>query len=429
MMKALKWVGIVSGVLVAFVIIALAGIHIYDPESRESWVKPGIAQEEIPAGIEASVVFENVTVIPMDNERILDGQTVLINDGRIAELGTGGEIDIPADAQVVDGAGKFLIPGSGDMHVHWRGAENDMLVYLANGVTLIRTMGGETPAILEYRDEINAGTRVGPSILAWWPSIETDVFGGGDPEWIREFQTRGGETYVHTPAEAEQLVAEAAALGVDGIKSHNVVPTGIFLALMESAAEHDLPFDGHAPADHANCRPDKPECVCARRDCWNAFRNMGAPALAHVEELIKVVDLVDVNSRQASDESIRQIAQDAADDGLWVTTTLNLMRSIADQAADLEGTLATMPEVKYVHPRVFDTGKWGPGENYYVETGSRPWWPEYVAAQEKMVQALNEQGGLIMSGTDATTPVMVPGFSLHDELETMVDVGLPPMTS
>jgi len=153
---------------------------------------------------------------------------------------------------------------------------------------------------------------------------------------------------------------------------------------------------------------------------------MGVPALAHVEELIKVVDLVDVNSRQASDESIRQIAQDAADDGLWVTTTLFLMRSIADQAADLEGTLATMPEVKYVHPRVFDTGKWGPGKNFYVETGSRPWWPEYVAAQEKMVQALNEQGGLIMSGTDATTPVMVPGFSLHDELETMVDVGLSP---
>ncbi len=139
-----------------------------------------------------------------------------------------------------------------------------------------------------------------------------------------------------------------------------------------------------------------------------------------------MVDWVDVDTRQASDESIRQMAQDAADDGLWVTTTLYLMRSIADQAADLEGTLAAMPEVKYVHPGVFDTMKWGPGENYYVEVGSRPSWPGYLAAQEKMLPALNDSGGLLMSGTDASLAVVVPGFSLHDELETMAEVGLSP---
>ncbi len=242
---------------------------------------------------------------------------------------------------------------------------------------------------------------------------------------MKELQTRGGETYVHTPEEAEQLVAEMAALGVDGIKSHGVVSTEIFLALLESAAKHGLPFDGHAPHDHANC-PSNPDCVLDRSDSWNDFRTMGAPALAHLEELAKMVDLVDVDTRQASDESIRQMAQDAADDGLWVTTTLYLMRSIADQAADLEGTLAAMPEVKYVHPTVFDTKKWGPGENYYVAVGSRPSWPGYLAAQEKLLPALNESGGLLMSGTDASLAVVVPGFSLHDELETMADVGLSP---
>ncbi len=128
----------------------------------------------------------------------------------------------------------------------------------------------------------------------------------------------------------------------------------------------------------------------------------------------------------SSDESIRQMVQEAADDGLWVTTTLYLMRSIADQAADLEGVLTAMPEVKYVHPGVFDTKKWGPGENYYADVGSRPWWPEYLAAQEKMVPALNDSGGLLMSGTDASLAVVVPGFSLHNELETMADVGLSP---
>jgi len=419
----LKWIGIAVVIVAALAIIALAVLYIYEPDLRSAWVKPGIPQGEIPTGVDTSVVFENVTVIPMDSERILEGQTVVVEDQRIANIGSSAEIEIPADAHVVDGGGKFLIPGLSDMHMHTFGSENDLLVYLANGVTTIRIVGGDPPAILEWRDQIRAGTRVGPSIWAWWPHIENGYW--GDPGWVKEFQTRGGETYVNTPEEAEKLVAEMAALGVDGIKSHGVISSEIYQALLESAARHGLPIDGHAPYDHANC-PSNPDCVLDRSESWDDFRTMGAPALAHVEELVKMVDLVDVDTRQASDEAIRQMAQDAADDGLWITTTLYLMRSIADQAADLEGTLAAMPEVKYVHPGVFDTKKWGPGENYYVDVGSRPSWPGYLAAQEKMVPALNDSGGLLMSGTDASLAVVVPGFSLHDELETMADVGLSP---
>jgi imidazolonepropionase-like amidohydrolase len=152
---------------------------------------------------------------------------------------------------------------------------------------------------------------------------------------------------------------------------------------------------------------------------------MGVPALAHIEELIKVVEWSDDSTRQASDESIRQVAQDVAADGLWVTTTIHLFRSTVDQASDLEGTLAEMREVMYVHPGVIDT-RWGPGANAYADLGTRPWYPEYLAAQEKMLLALYESGALLMSGTDATLPVLVPGFSLHDELETMADIGLTP---
>jgi cytosine/adenosine deaminase-related metal-dependent hydrolase len=422
MKTVLKWIGIAAAIVIALGIIALAGIYIYEPGFSGGWVKPGIPQEEIPPGVDTAVVFENVTVIPMDSEQILEGQTVVIKDGRIAELGPSGEIAIPADVHIVDGEDRFLIPGLSDMHMHTWGTENDLLLYLANGVTTIRDVGAGPPAILEWRDEIKAGTRVGPSIWAWWPIIKDQA---RESEWMEEWSSRGGETFVHTPEEAEQLVAEMAALGVDGIKSHYIVSSEIYLALLDSATQYGLPFDGHAPHDHANC-PSNPDCVLDRSDSWDDFRTMGAPALAHVEELVKMVDLVDVDTRQASDESIRQMAQDAADDGLWVTTTLYLMRSISDQADDLEGTLAAMPEVKYVHPGVFDAKKWGPGDNYYVDVGSRSSWPGYLAAQEQMLPALNDSGGLLMSGTDASLAVMVPGFSLHDELETMADVGLSP---
>jgi len=231
--KAAKWLGIVIGVVVVLVIIILAAAYIYVPDLHKQWVKPGIAQRKIPTGVDTSVVIENVSVIPMDSERVMEGQTVTIEDGRIANIRPGGELDIPADAHIVDGTGKFLIPGLSDMHMHTFGSENDLLVYLANGVTTIRVLGADPPAILEWRDQIIAGTRVGPNIWAWWPMIESHTF---DPKWLAEMTTRGGETFVYTPEEAEQLVAEAAAMGVDGIKSHVVFSAGVFQALQESAA-------------------------------------------------------------------------------------------------------------------------------------------------------------------------------------------------
>jgi len=424
MKTVLKWIGIAAAVLVALVIIAQAALYIYMPESSEGWVKAGIPQDEIPDGVDTVVAFKDVSVIPMDSERVLEGQTVIVKDGHIADIGSSGDIEIPAGAHVVDGSGRFLMPGLSDMHVHVFGAENDLLIYLANGVTTIRTMGGDSPAILEWRDQVKAGTRVGPSIWAWNPMFENQ---DEDWAWGTERATRGGKTFVQTPEEAEQLVAEMAALGVDGIKSHYVLSQEIFQTFVESAEKYGLPFDGHVPNTHSSCPnnpDDKPICVCARPDCWNEFRSMGAPALAHVEELVKMVALSDESLRVASDESIQQIAQDAADDGLWVTSTIYMFRSIVNQAADLDGLLAALPETQYVHPDVFENMGWGAG--YYVELGNRPYYPNYLGAQEKMLLALNDSGALLMSGTDAPSSGVVPGFSMHDELETMADVGLSP---
>jgi imidazolonepropionase-like amidohydrolase len=77
----------------------------------------------------------------MDDERVLEAQTVVVEGGRITGLGSEGQVKIPAGAYTVDGEGRFLIPGLSDMIVHTDGSENDLLVYLANGVTTIRIMG------------------------------------------------------------------------------------------------------------------------------------------------------------------------------------------------------------------------------------------------------------------------------------------------
>jgi cytosine/adenosine deaminase-related metal-dependent hydrolase len=290
------------------------------------------------------------------------------------------------------------------MHTHIWGAENDLLLYLANGVTTIRTMGSEPSVILEWRDQIRADTRIGPNIWAWWPSIEDTLSPHADSEGLEEWSSDGGVRFVHTPEEAEALVAEAAALGVDGIKAHDITSSEVYLALLESANEHGLPFDSHIPIDTL--------------DCWDCFREYGSPAIAHLEELIKL--------KRTTDEQLRQIAQDAADDGLWVTTTLYLMHSIAEQGADLEGALAATPESIYVHPNVFIEYGWALDTNWYSFTGSQSSFPNYLASQNKLLPMLNEAGVRLMSGTDTALSYLVPGFSLHQELEVMADVGLSP---
>jgi hypothetical protein len=161
----LKWIGIAAVIALALGIIVYASFYIYDPGI--CWPKPGIPQGKIPAGVDTSIVFENVNVIPMDSERIIEGQTVIIEDHRITDIGTSREVEIPADAHIVDGDGRFLIPGLSDMIVHTNGSENDLLVYLANGVTTIRIMGQDPPSILKWRDQIRAGKRVGPNIWVW----------------------------------------------------------------------------------------------------------------------------------------------------------------------------------------------------------------------------------------------------------------------
>jgi cytosine/adenosine deaminase-related metal-dependent hydrolase len=402
----MKWTGIVIGSLVTLAIIAWIGLIIYDVGVHSAFMHklPGVPQRELPSGVTTTVVIENVTVIPMDSERVLEGYTVVSIDGRIADIGPDQEIEVPVNAHVVDAEGKFLIPGLSDMHTHIWGAENDLLLYLANGVTTIRTMGSEPSVILEWRDQIRDGTRIGPNIWAWWPSIEDTLSPFADSEGLEEWSSDGGVRFVHTPEEAEALVAEVAALGVDGIKSHGIISSEVYLALLESANEHGLLFDSHIPIDILGC--------------WDCFREYGSPAIAHLEELIKL--------KRTTDEELRQIAQDAADDGLWVTTTLYLMHSIAEQGADLEGALAATPESIYVHPNVFIEYGWALVTNWYSFTGSQSSFSAYLANQNKLLPMLNEAGVRLMSGTDTALSYLVPGFSLHQELEVVADVGLSP---
>jgi len=95
---------------------------------------------------EQAIAFDDVNLVPMDSERIVPHQTVIVHDGRIAASGVAGTLALPADAVRVDGRGKYLMPGLADMHAHILINLDDPLLFVANGVTTVRSMSSYAPA-------------------------------------------------------------------------------------------------------------------------------------------------------------------------------------------------------------------------------------------------------------------------------------------
>ena len=136
-------------------------------------VDSGVAADTAGADI---VAFVHVAVVPMDRERVLKNWTVVVADGRIRDLGPSSAIKIPKEATLIDGRGKYLMPGLADMHAHtWEEAE--LPLFLANGVTTIRNMFGG-PIHLRWKARIAAGDFVSPTIYTAGPIID-----GNPPIW------------------------------------------------------------------------------------------------------------------------------------------------------------------------------------------------------------------------------------------------------
>jgi imidazolonepropionase-like amidohydrolase len=356
-----------------------------------------------PPAEERTIAFVDVNVLPLDGERVVGGQTVLVRAGTIVAFGPSSSVAVPARAQVVEGRGKYLMPGLADMHAHLI-REEDLLLYVARGVTTVRNMWG-APVHLAWRERIARGGLVGPTIVTAGPIVD-----GENP-------THDGSLVVRNAQEAQEAVALHQRAGYDFVKIYSDLPLPAFEALVAAARSAGLPVAGHVPRPVGMAR--------AALGGQRSIEHLSAFSEAIQKDDSPVLGKFDRASRARKldfiDEGrIAPLVDQIRASGAWVCPT-RVVWSVNDSPAAMKQRLAR-PEMKYVGR--FDVAIW---ESELDRSA------EQVAADargnafgDRILEALHRGHANLLVGTDTANPFVVPGYSVHEELALFVRAGLTP---
>lgn len=360
---------------------------------------------------DSTVAFTNVHVLPMNEERVLRRQTVIVRDGIIVEVGPSDAVEVPAHARRIHGEGRYLLPGLTDFHVHLR-STSELLSYLAHGVTTVVHMSGATggvPDLLHYRDEIARGTRLGPTLYTTGPILD-----GSPPIFA------GVSTVVTTPEAARHTVAEQHEAGYNFIKVYNNLSLEVLTATVDAAHERGMAVLGHIPR-----KPDRGQAL---RQALEA----GLDLIAHGEEYYFTYFYAEVDSLLDRGEiphpdparipvAVRMTQQA----GTAVVPNLSFVAMTRRQLDDL-GSVWANPEAQYLTPAV--RTMWeaqNPTRRSGLEQFDRRERAKYPFLR-RLTKALNDAEVPLLLGTDASAPGMYPGASAHLELRELVAAGLTP---
>jgi imidazolonepropionase-like amidohydrolase len=376
------------------------------------------AQFDLPAG---PTVITHATVLNPGTSSIQRNQTVVITGDRITSVSDAEKFQLPKNARVIDATGQYLIPGLWDMHVHsafgdWFPGGRDIILplFIANGVTGVRDMGGDVPVLMEWRKEIASGQIVGPRMVISGPMLDAYL-----PNGKLRFPS---SIAVSTPASAVAAVDSLKAQGVDFIKVQSVISHDAYLAAAAEAHKQGLPIVGHVP-DKVRIQ----EVVEAGQKSIEHLMGIFEGCSTEEDKFIKgegnLKLLLTTQDQQRCESLIKLLAQNQT----WQVPTLAWQRggTFLDQR-DLKHD----PLDKYV-PAYWRDVTWHRFTDEMMPDLLRD--PlalrqEYFAHNLQMVGAMHRAGVPFMAGTDTAPGVyIVPGFSLHDELANFVEAGFTPM--
>ena len=353
------------------------------------------------------IAVRNVTVIPVTGAPPILNSTVVIKGERIVSIGPTAKI--PSGARVINGTGKFLLPGFIEMHAHLSKTRASSLgLFVANGITTLRDMGGDHEELLRWRRVVRAGSRLGPRILMAGPYLESarniERMRKDPPsERVEPFErTRIG---VGSPEEARRIVAELAKREIDFLKIRTVQDRETYLALNKAADEHGLKLVGHVTGI-----PPEVVLTSGQDGVEHAFY----PSL----------------QSKNKDERLA-VWRKFAERGIVVVPTL---------VSIFEGTFPPTDKLRAIVED--EKGQIDPRRQYLAKYLVLDWREQVLEATDERRQTLHkiweemarrdfremhEAGVELLVGSDAAVLNIFPGYSLHDEMALFVsELGMTP---
>lgn len=344
-----------------------------------------------------------VDVVPMDEDRVIEDQVVVVIDGNIQSVSSTAATTLPDDIRQIDGSGRYLMPGLADLHTHIR-HEEELVNYVAWGVTTVMHLGGSgAPGRrqLDFRERIAKGTLLGPNIYA------TDRILDGKPALPRNAHS------LETAHEARRVVRDLKTGGYDFVKIYNNVSRPVFDAIVAEAREQGLSVIGHIPRSF---------------DPLDALRN-GQDVIAHTEELFFTY----FDGPRSTENMNRDYRPDLdklpALLDVMVANRVAAMPDLSFTFTDLimwDGLEALWTDTEFQYMRPDTANMWQSGNinrrgaigNFIV----REQWK--YSLMQALTLHFQEAGILQVVGTDSSLPGLFPGKAVHRELTELVKCGL-----
>jgi imidazolonepropionase-like amidohydrolase len=387
-----------------------------------------------PQKHDARIAITHANVIDATGSPIQPNMTVIVEGQKIAQITESAQAALDRETLVVDGSGKFLIPGLVDAHVHLTGSgepngSREFIVPLlvAHGITTVRDMGGYLESLKPLRDDIKRGKRVGPEIFFAGPYLD-----GSPPSFEPSL-------VVTNATQAAEDVRTVVQQGGDFIKVQSILGRDAYFAIAAAAKREKIAFVGHVPdrvvaaeasdagqksIEHLTgvlraCASDEPRLM---REQMQARPKGATPSEAHARELAWQRELLATQSQPKTAKLIATFVRNAT----WQTPTLILLRE--DAFPSVQARSATEDSLKFVPRSIVQ--KW----KQVAEAQDKFASPAEFALREKLfarslevVEQMEKAGVPILAGTDTAAPYVVPGMGLHVELGLLVQAGLTPL--
>ena len=344
----------------------------------------------------------DVSVFPATGSTAEHDVTVLISGDRISAIGS--DIGIPANARVIDGRGKFLIPGLWDMHVHLsKTRPSAMKLLVANGVTSIRDMGGDIDELLLWRDQVAAGDRVGPTIYTAGTYLES-------PENIARMLAKPVADNVEpvtrmrvgvaNPAEARRVVGQLAARGVDLIKVRESIDDTTFVAIGRAARDNGLALMGHT------MEVPLEQIVAAQ---VGSIEHFFIPFLDDVPVERRQQFFADLAAMNAAFVPNLHLFVDSEQ-----TPNAEILAFLDDQENELDPRRALLSR--------YMLKDWREQLEQDRTEGRKAFFRRLMPSLMRDIREMRAAGVTILPGTDTAVVFVFPGWALHEELVLYVDL-------